>query len=103
MVFGIVRSKSSLTRRERLGIAKAPGRPTTGRTPPAAWIDSLASLRKCITLCWKCARKFDTASHGYQGPVRIGTTLEATSRCDGCKEDYANCTVYLPIEDKRYS
>ena len=86
------------TKKEVLESMEHPGRQTNSRKgyqTPAAWLDDLGALRKCILLCGFCRHKWNPRTHGYRPmfvPDYTGKTdgYQATGKCDACKEQTAN-------------
>lgn len=82
---------------DHLNIYKDPGRPDL--ITPGGYIYDLAALKKAILLCWKCSRKFNYQSVGYEKvePVIPGYNY-VISTCDGCKK-HDQCSLHRIIED----
>lgn len=59
-----------------------------------AWVSDIASLRKAITLCQNCSHKFAHRAHHYFREDKV----KATGMCDGCRDNMARCTLYMPEE-----
>lgn len=93
MTFGIIRSK--WTKRDLMKASEAPGKPI--RRVTGGWIADMVALRKCLTLCWACERKFDAKRNGYRKLDFVAPGHRtATGTCDGCKHTAALCYVYVP-------
>lgn len=100
MTFAIVRSEKSLTRGQVLKRFESPGRPV--RRVAGGWIDDLVSLRKAITLCFACARKFDPEAGRYHKIWHAGMNY-VIARCDGCREPRMKCNLYQPLEQSPHA
>jgi hypothetical protein len=57
-----------------------------------SYISDLVSLKKCITLCVGCSRKFSAASNGY---VTDRSIPKCSASCDGCKDMGHDRNVYV--------
>ena len=104
--------------RERRQARYHAGRRVDGTQSAATWIVNLTDLRKLITLCGFCARKFNPKRHGYRRfyvPDQTGLTngYACSGVCDACKarlvatgvafiaeETYAQVCVD-PVEQRR--
>ena len=64
------------------------------RLPGAYVAGDLSELRKTIMLCPKCKHGFDWKRHGYYN-VSLYEQLNATGRCDKCKEEGPKLTFYI--------
>lgn len=68
--------------------------------PRAAWIDSLAALKKAITLCFRCKPKFNHGAYHYEKHRALPSHDYVIGECDGCAARAAQCQLYLPQENR---
>lgn len=94
-MIAIVRSERQFTRADRLRIRESPGRPA--RRVAGGWISDLVSLRKALTLCDACRRKFDAGRCAYTHVWHAGMSY-VTANCDGCREPLVRCQLFQPSE-----
>ena len=67
----------------------------------APWIDSFVALRKSVTLCEDCYRRYDRWWQRYDYRA-IWFPKEITD-CDGCSKSLVFCTGFYPSESGRKS
>ena len=86
--------RRNLTSAQLVEAAKAPGRPR-GRVP-GGWIADLCGLGKSLCLCDLCAHKFRPQSYDYERRQAVPGHDWCIGECDGCREPFARCGLYLP-------
>lgn len=92
------------SRREQAEAAFHAGRRTDGTQSAASWLMDLVSLRKLISLCGFCARKFNPRRHQYRRwyvPDHTGNTsgYATSGQCDACKSKLIGTGVSFVAEE----
>jgi len=62
-----------------------------------AWLADLTALRKAITLCFRCAARWNARENGYQAAQVVPGWNLCQAECDGCKTE-TRCTFFKPQE-----